>query len=117
MGWDMMGNGFGIWIYDGGGACSIATPGFFLVAVSIFTAGWRMMGGLLHLVLARGAQALAYGVVVEDQDRNVYVGASWSLTLASRFTWTSLDLGWGSGSGLESAIYTGCLATMYSCCL
>jgi hypothetical protein len=72
MGWDRMGNwvlmdGFGIYGYDGGGACYVATPGFFLVAVSIFTAGWRMMGGLLHLaVLARGAQALAYGAVVDD---------------------------------------------------
>jgi hypothetical protein len=50
--------------HDSDGACYVAAPGFFLVAVSIFTAGWRMMGGLLHLVLARGAQALAYGVVV-----------------------------------------------------
>ena len=59
--------------YDAGGARHVATPGFFLVAVSIFTACWRMMGGLLHLVLARDAQALAYGVVVEDQDHNGYV--------------------------------------------
>jgi hypothetical protein len=50
--------------HDSDGACYVAAPGLFLVAVSIFTAGWRMMGGLLHLVLARGAQALAYGVVV-----------------------------------------------------
>ena len=58
----------------------------FFGCCSISTAGWRMMGGLLHLILGVGAEALGYGVVVEDH--NVYVwGDSWSLTLVSWLSW------------------------------